>query len=184
MTNDAPAPPRQILVATDFSDGAEAAVRVAHAYAEALGARLHVLHVAWPEEIDVTGLFAHLRQALGDRVVVTVASLPGDAAEQIVRYAQLHRIDLVVVGTHGRSGFSRILLGSVAERVARTAPCPVLTVPPLAPAVREEAPIVPPAHRCIVCATVSPDLICEACRARIRGEALYAKQRDERAGRH
>lgn len=176
--------PRHIAVATDFSDGAEAAVRVAHAYARAFGARLHVLHVTWSGEIGVTDVLAALRTELGESVPITIASMPGDAAEQIVRYARLHGIDLIVVGTHGRTGLSRVVLGSVAERVARTAPCPVVTVPASAPAPPDEpeAPP-PPPHRCIVCAKVSPDLICAACRARIRGEALYAKQRAERAGR-
>ena len=177
--------PRQILVATDFSDGAEAAVRAAHAYARAFGAHLHVLHITWSGEYGLTDLFATLRAELGESVPITCASMPGDAADQIVRYARQHAVDLVVVGTHGRTGFSRALLGSVAEAVARAAPCPVLTVPASAPAIHDAPPpaLPPPPHRCIVCASVSPDLICAACRARIRGEALYAKQRDERAGR-
>jgi nucleotide-binding universal stress UspA family protein len=182
----ASAPPRDVLVATDFSEGADAAVRTAHAYARALGARLHVLHVTWPEEIGVTELFAALKASLGDAVPVDVAARHGDPAEEIVRYARSHGVDLIVVGTHGRSGVSRAVLGSVAERVARHAPCPVLTVPAgaAAPAPAEaEAPAPAAAPRCVVCRQESRDLICAACRARIRGEALEARRREERAGR-
>ena len=52
----------------------------------------------------------------------------GDPAQQIVRMARSKRADLIVVGTHGRRGFSKFFLGSVAERVIATAPCPVMTV--------------------------------------------------------
>ena len=184
MSGDVTRPVREIMVATDFSDASDAAVRVAHAYARALGARLHVFHVTWPEEYDLTQLFAHLVAELGTTVPLVTASNGGDAADEIVRYAKLREIDLLVLGTHGRTGVTRALLGSVAERVARTASCPVLTVPPGGATPTEEARAVPlSARRCIVCSRASPDLICEPCRARIRGEALYAKQREERAGR-
>jgi nucleotide-binding universal stress UspA family protein len=56
---------------------------------------------------------------------VVTSNAPADA---VAKYAKEARIDLIVIGTHGRSGMSRLLLGSVAERVVRTAPCPVLTV--------------------------------------------------------
>lgn len=52
----------------------------------------------------------------------------GNPVEEIIRYAERHEIDLLVLGTHGRSGLKRMLMGSVAERVVRGAPCPVLTV--------------------------------------------------------
>lgn len=184
MSADRTSPVREILVASDFSETSEEAVRVAHAYARALDGRLHVFHVTWPEEQGLTVLFARLIEALGTSVPVVVASHGGDAAEEIVRYAQQHAIDLIVLGTHGRTGFTRALLGSVAERVVRTAPCPVLTVPPGAPAPERTEPVPPPAaQRCVVCAKESRDLICESCRIRVRGEILYAKQREERPGR-
>ena len=50
------------------------------------------------------------------------------AAEAIVEYAKEYNVDIIVMGTHGRGGFAHLLMGSVAERVVRTAPCPVLTV--------------------------------------------------------
>ena len=171
---------REILVATDFSDAAEAAVRVAHAYARAFGARLHVFHVAWPDEHGLTRLFADLVANLGSGVPVVVASQRGDAAEEIVRYAKGHNVHLIVLGTHGRTGVSRVLMGSVAERVIRTAPCPVLTVP-TAFVGAQEARVLPPAsYHCVSCNTVSRDLLCEPCRARLRGQAVYAEREGER----
>ena len=132
----------------------------------------------------MTPLLARTREALSGGIPVVIASAPGDPAEEIVRYATAHDIDLIVLGTHGRTGLSRVLLGSVAERVIRTAPCPVLAVP------GRSGPRVVPApapseflSRCLVCARPSPDLICEPCRARIRGEALERKHREERGGR-
>ena len=82
---------------------------------------------------------------------------------------------------------SRLLLGSVSEAVVRLAPCPVLTVP----AGFTQSPDVAagteagawPSHHCIVCATEVDELICEGCRARIRGEALERKLGAERMGR-
>jgi hypothetical protein len=88
------------------------------------------------------------------------------------------------MGTHGRTGFSHVLLGSVAEAVVRGAPCPVLTVPPVPLSASAPAPVPSPSlGRCIVCAQLSPELICANCRARIRGEALERKWNEERAGR-
>jgi nucleotide-binding universal stress UspA family protein len=172
---------REILVATDFSEVAETAVRVAHAYAMAFGARLHVFHASWPDELGLTKLFATLVADLGTTVPVVVASHRGDAADEIVRYAKGHSIHLIVLGTHGRSGVSRVLMGSVAERVIRTAPCPVLTVPP-AGVGGQDARVLPPAvYRCVSCNTMSRDLLCEPCRARLRGQAVYGEPESEDA---
>jgi nucleotide-binding universal stress UspA family protein len=175
----------RILVATDFSDEAEAAVRVAIDYARRLGAHLDILHVYAAGEIGVTTLLADAAAPASPDVPVTVASTGGDPAEEILRYAARQPIDLIVVGTHGRTGVSRLLLGSVAERVLRGAHCPVLAVPArLEPPVHEaESELVATLRPCLVCATPSSDLVCAACRARIRGEALGRKQREERAGR-
>jgi rhodanese-related sulfurtransferase len=89
-------------------------------------------------------------------VPVTMACTGGDPAEEIVRYAGRHPIDLIVVGSHGRTGFSRLLLGSVAERVVRTAPCPVLTVPAPKPVDARELAVAvdaPAVSACLVCTT-------------------------------
>jgi nucleotide-binding universal stress UspA family protein len=188
-------PAQHILVATDFSESAEAALGAAARYARALHARLHLLHVFSGEEVEVTRLLADAAGKAGPDVGVTVAATGGDPAEEILRYASRQPIDLIVVGTHGRTGVSRVLLGSVSERVVRGTRCPVLVVPaprpsaPSSPAPSgvalddEETEQPAPVRPCLVCATPSHDLICEPCRARIRGEALARKQREERAGR-
>jgi len=174
---------REILVATDFSDISDAAVRVAHAYARAFGARLHVFHVTWPDELGLTALFAALVAELGTLVPLVMASQRGDAADEIVRYAKGHGIHLIVLGTHGRTGVSRVLMGSVAERVIRTAPCPVLTVPPVGGG-EEDARVLPPAvHHCVSCNTTSHDFLCESCRARLRAQAVYVEGGSEHTTR-
>jgi nucleotide-binding universal stress UspA family protein len=139
-----------ILVATDFSEAADAALSYGRALARAFNGTLHVLHVAddvfarlggdaytavLPDlqrdlEIETA---KKLDQLLIDNdpeplpakaVVLTSAS----AAAAIVEYARQGDIDLIIVGTHGRGAIAHLLMGSVAERVVRTAPCPVLTV--------------------------------------------------------
>ena len=180
----------QILFPTDFSDASRLAGTTAADLARQFGARLHVLHVV-PPVTDPTPAPAAVRAiadelARGLSVVTAVAS--GLVARQIAAYARKNAIDLVVIGTHGRTGVTRALLGSVAEAVVRRAPCRVLTVPaalpPGAPAARAEALEEPETASCAVCGAVTRDeLICEACRAKIRGEALDRKLREERAGR-
>jgi nucleotide-binding universal stress UspA family protein len=180
---------RHILVATDLSDNAAAALAVGVTTARALGARLHLLHVFTSVDDDATRLLADAAAKAGSEVSV-VATSAGDPAREILRYAARQAIDLIVIGTHGRTGVTRVLLGSVAERVVRGAHCPVLVVPAAATVdavgsgaegereVEGGAP-----RRCLVCAASTADLICEPCRARIRGEALEHKYREERAGR-
>jgi len=179
-----------VLFATDFSETAERAGRFAADLAKTLGARLHVLHVApryaaagaAAERVDAESA------ALARRGVETEAALlTGHSAAGIVRYAREHAIGLIAMGTHGRTGVSRALQGSVAEAVVRRAGCPVVTVPPAAaaaatPALPDE---VEAAWRstCAVCGESSEDLICAACRDRIRAEAVEAKRDVERAGR-
>ena len=140
---------KRILVPVDFSATSRAALWRAGELGSALGASLDVLHVLDlpeprhmatefyvplpPEYRDELrrGAEKHLEEWVG------TASVPpgvhrdlaeGAPAAEIVDYARTHGDDLIVMGTHGRSGVSRMLLGSVAERVVRTAPCPVLTV--------------------------------------------------------
>jgi nucleotide-binding universal stress UspA family protein len=179
---------REILFATDFSPSSDAAARVAAAYARGLGARLHILHVAASKAGAAPSLLSPAADWLGADVPVRTAVRRGVPAAQIVRYARRAGIDLIVVGSHGRTGVTRALLGSVAERVARTAPCPVLTVPAgfradAQRAPKETSPPEPERRRCLVCASASEDLICEACRARIRGEAVERKWREQKTGK-
>ena len=175
----------EILFATDFSETSTAAARTAAEYARRFRARLHILHVTWAGSDPVMPPpLGKLAEELGVAVPVVTAVESGNPAPQIVRYAEREGIDLIVLGTHGRTGVTRALIGSVAERVIRTAPCSVLTVPVRPPARVVEAPE-PPAEpaRCLVCASPSEDLICAACRERIRGETLERKRREERPGR-
>jgi nucleotide-binding universal stress UspA family protein len=179
----------EILFPTDFSPASEAAARIARELAVQAGARLHVLHVV-PPVTDPSLPAEHLAQAarsLADGLRVETTLLSGRAGRNIVDYARDKRIDLIVVGTHGRTGITHALLGSVAETVVRLAPCLVLTVPASMLAERgvtspaPAAPAVGP-RPCLVCGRSNEDLICEGCRARIRGEALEDKREAERRG--
>ena len=180
---------RDVLFATDFSDASRLAGQTAAEVARHFGARLHVLHVV-PPVTDPTAAPASLCAAAAELekgLSIVTAIATGRVARQIVDYARRNSIDLIVVGTHGRTGVSHALLGSVAEAVTRRARCRVLTVPamlagtPAAPAVIDD---VEERTSCKVCGVETQDeLICEACRARIRGEALNRKRGEERAGR-
>jgi nucleotide-binding universal stress UspA family protein len=136
---------RTILCPTDFSDGSQHAFRLAAALARDHRARLLVLHVATPppfvsygelqRALEQPGGYRHeleerLRQLHEPSCAPTVEYrvLDGDAAREIVGIARETACDLIVMGTHGRSGLGRLLIGSVAEQVLRTAHCPVLTV--------------------------------------------------------
>jgi nucleotide-binding universal stress UspA family protein len=180
-----------ILVPTDFSAAAEAAALVATAMALETGARLHVVHVVPPATDPSLGSeqLTRLGRQLGKKLAVELALLSGRAAREITAYARDKGIDLIVISTHGRTGVSRTLLGSVAEAVVRLSPCLVLTVPMALPAAATRvgalahagAPLVP--HLCIVCAGHTDDLVCETCRARIRDEVPGHKMATEQAGR-
>lgn len=134
-----------ILLPTDGSEAAEAAIEQAIGQASAFGATLHgvfvvELAVKTPlqitldqviEQIEADGeeyisRIAAAAEAAGVEAVTSVEH--GMADEAIVNYVDAHDIDLVVMGTHGRRGVERQLLGSVTERVIRTCPVPVLAV--------------------------------------------------------
>jgi nucleotide-binding universal stress UspA family protein len=141
---------KTVLVPTDFSEASEAALRYGKAMAEAFGASLHVVHVmedllahAWAAEVYVSSMpqlrdeiEKESRQRLGALLADTeqralraeTALLAGNPFLEIIRYAKAHHIDLIVMGTHGRGPIAHMLLGSVAEKVVRKSPCPVLTV--------------------------------------------------------
>lgn len=131
---------KHVLVAIDFSPPAEAALTYGRALAEHHGATLHVLHVLENSFLNATvvdptrleaAALRRMRERLTDRGRVTARATvdrSGAPADAIVTYARLHDIDLIVTGTHGRTGMAHVLMGSVAEQVVRTAPCPVLTV--------------------------------------------------------
>ena len=121
---------RHILVATDFGDPARAALSCAREFAGAFPATLHLVHVARPQneaegKRELAALVGADAADTGVKTAVISSAHPGAA---IVKYARETKIDLIVVGTHGRSGFSDFFMGSVAQEVVRTAPCPVLTL--------------------------------------------------------
>jgi nucleotide-binding universal stress UspA family protein len=140
----------RIVCPTDFSESAERAVRQAASLAKSLGAEVVLVHVAseaqlWREGVMTPALrrvFEAQRKwaadALAERVVALAAEgtlarsvvRAGAAWEEIVRVAAEEHADMIVMGTQGRTGLERFMLGSVAERVIRRAPCPVLTLRP------------------------------------------------------
>lgn len=139
--------PKHILVPTDLSEGAEQALDYASELAVRLGAQIHLLNVISVPALGVPELGVALTASMIDELVMSnqdaidqlartrcSASLgqvmvrTGDARDVINQTAKELGIDLIVMGTHGRRGISRALLGSVAENVVRTAPCAVLTV--------------------------------------------------------
>jgi len=131
-----------ILHPTDFSERSESAFHLACALARDYGARLILLHVAMrpvlvygegvvppdPEEDrEVREAKLH-RLAPGPPIHTEYRFEEGDPASVILQVAQEAGVDLIVMGTHGRRGLARLLMGSVAGQVVRQAPCPVLTV--------------------------------------------------------
>jgi len=154
-------PIHTILHPTDFSERSEPALRLAGALSRDYGAHLIVLHVAVPPPLLAYGegyvppeTDAHLVEC---REQLRQLSLPdtggiraerrlleGDPATEIVREARDIHADLIVMGTHGRTGLARLLMGSVAEQVVRQAPCPVLTMKsPFPEAVPAESAVQP-----------------------------------------
>jgi nucleotide-binding universal stress UspA family protein len=141
---------RRILVPTDFSKGSEAALAYAQTFAARFEADVVLLHVVAPHlplrEVPVLpfdvargaadiaraaeGRLSRLAQAIEWQGRSTKTAVRhGTEDEQILAAAREEQADLIVMGTHGRTGLGRALLGSVAERVVRRAVCPVLTVP-------------------------------------------------------
>lgn len=142
---------KRILVATDFGEAAGVALNYGRELARTFGASLDVLHVC--DNVLTRGLGAdgfaatypdlqveveaaarkHLDALLSDEDRLQLRATPvvvtsNATAAAICHYAAENRIDLILMGTHGRGAVAHLLVGSVAERVVRTAPCPVLTV--------------------------------------------------------
>lgn len=133
----------KILVPVDFSEGSDAAFDWATVLARDTGAALLLVHVESMPLAAGGGEFiyalpepptAELAERL-QKIIPTDPSIPvihrmltGDPATSILRTADEENVDLIVMGTHGRRGLTRLLMGSVAEEVVRKAKCPVLTV--------------------------------------------------------
>jgi universal stress protein A len=141
---------RRVLHPSDFSSASRAAFVRAIATAKAERAELLLIHVMMPVIPPMDDSFVSpkiyddversmradaqkqldklVAEAKAARVRVRAIVLEGTPAERIVRAARSYHADMIVIGTHGRMGLARVFLGSVAERVVGTAPCPVLTV--------------------------------------------------------
>lgn len=134
---------KKILVPVDFSSGSEAALNLATSLARDTGAKLLLMHVQitplpvgggefmYVEPSPPTDeLRARLKNVLpkDPKIPVEHFLLTGDPADCIVKLAEDEKVDFIVLGTHGRRGLTRILMGSVAELVVRWAKCPVVTV--------------------------------------------------------
>jgi nucleotide-binding universal stress UspA family protein len=141
---------KKILVAADFSEGSIKAVGHALKLGAQFNAELLILHVlhdpteapgfyaakkagkkVWHnmEQMAAEMMDGFVKKHIGSYKKRSVYIIPGLPAVQIVRLAKKEKVDLIVMGSHGRSGWQRFVLGSVADRVLRDAPCPVLTVP-------------------------------------------------------
>jgi nucleotide-binding universal stress UspA family protein len=141
---------KNILLPTDFSDKAKIALPFAIDLAKKYGAKLHVIHVFDESAFDpaffstsedtASNYFEKVQagfqkeiekifegQDYGGVNIITVLS-NGNAFVKIIEYAKTNAVDLIVMGTHGRSGLSSIFMGSVTEKVIHKAHCPVLTV--------------------------------------------------------
>lgn len=140
---------RKILFPTDFSEGSAVAVPYVRDLAEKYGARVYVLHVLYDvakasgwyvPTIDMEKFYTELRKSaeeeigkfvsknLGGLGEVETAVVTGMPSDKIISFVEENGMDLVVMGTHGRSGINMVLFGSTASKVVRHAPCPVLTV--------------------------------------------------------
>jgi universal stress protein A len=144
---------RHILAPTDFSDYSKEAINDALELAQTFGAKLSLLHVvelpSSPIEEFVPSTMggdllddlerrasAELAQVLPQAQEATIevrrAVVMGSPFRKIIETAEAEHVDLIVMATHGRTGLRHLVMGSVAERVVRTAPCPVLTIRPAA----------------------------------------------------
>jgi nucleotide-binding universal stress UspA family protein len=148
---------KTILHPTDFSERSDLAFRLACSLARDYGARLIVLHVAEPDvPVTPAGMLVeqpvinlnilreklHQLQPADPKIPVEHRLIVGAAATQILQVAKVAKCDLIVQGTHGRTGLGRLLMGSVAEQVVRKASCPVLTVKtPRPPAPSSKEPL-------------------------------------------
>jgi nucleotide-binding universal stress UspA family protein len=142
---------RRILAPTDFSEPSKQAIAYAFELAQTFEATLVLLHIIEPLDYSmrsyphlVTAMLEYLeRQAHHDlaqllleaqdvKVEVTRRVVVGPPYRKIVEVVTEEQADLIVMATHGRTGLSHLVMGSVAERVMRMAPCPVLTIRPTA----------------------------------------------------
>lgn len=140
-------PFKKILAPTDFSDPSYYALEMAVELAEHFNAELHLLHVVPPlhvvpvpvnvevplyesemREAAERSLQEMIEQRIPKSLTVFASVVWGDPADEIIAYQKEKGVDLIVIATHGRSGWKRWVLGSVTEKVVRAPTCPVLTI--------------------------------------------------------
>lgn len=135
---------KRILLPVDFSESSQSCLSTAVSLAQSNDAELFLLHVEEPTPMVAAGggvaaypipmpatekLEAQLKAIdPGEDIRCSRHMLVGTASSEIAKFAEENDIDMIVMGTHGRTGLSRLLMGSVAEAVVRKAPCPVLTL--------------------------------------------------------
>ncbi len=140
----------RIMVPTDFSECSKEALKYGCEFARQFGAELHLFHVLpdlaliaepglaiTPEEYlkelregTEKAMQEFVDDEMGKGLTIVREITEGVPFVEIIRYARDKEVDMIVIGTHGRTGIAHVLLGSVAEKVVRKAPCPVLTVRP------------------------------------------------------
>jgi len=204
---------KKLLVPTDFSDCSEEAVEYAISLAQTFQAQVFLLHVTEPPAYGLDfslpdpGMPAELKQQLTETLRQSVEKMKkmginaegyfvvGVPYDEIIKAARKYKADLIVIGTHGRTGLTHFWLGSTAERVIQRAPCPVLAVKtetkqPLLQEKEEQVrsilkdlPANQSATFCHICGRPSKDIICEACKIRVQAEAMERKRRVEKEGR-
>lgn len=133
-----------VLCATDFSGASELALTHARIFARAIGGKLLLVHIVSPRNAEppaekdaddaadvdlatVENRLDMIRKSITD-VPCECRLLHGEPAPEVLRLAEKEDVELIVMGTHGRTGLKRLLMGSVAEEVVRESNCPVLTV--------------------------------------------------------
>ncbi len=143
---------KKILVPTDFSETSRYAMQYAIEFAKSFNAELEIVHVIFDEsqivafylpQVTFQNLDQELEESAKKQMEQFLASFPelkdisysvkmlkGTAFLEIINEAKESNVDLIIIGTHGRSGLEHVLFGSTAEKVVRKAPCPVFTVKP------------------------------------------------------
>jgi nucleotide-binding universal stress UspA family protein len=138
---------KNVLVPVDFSENSKKILEAAGYFSGICQAQLHVVFVVQSFD-DYSGFFVpHIPVAKFEEEMVQAAEekmegfllghskieakvLVGDVGEEIIRHAEESGMDLIVMGTHGYKGLEKVMFGSVAEKVVRSSPCPVLTINP------------------------------------------------------
>lgn len=149
---------KKILCPTDFSEPSYKALKAAGELAKEFGAQLILIHVLSPVQVfpaspgfapgmpvsnqylpeDIAGvtekhaidsLTMTLKEKVSEEIKSKTELLRGSPAEEIARYAEESKVSVIIMGTHGFTGWRHLLLGSVTEKVVRIASCPVLTIP-------------------------------------------------------